>query len=165
MYTVSVKNVILIWVYVAADFSSWENPFCWILLSSHTAVHNVPSKNAYFYLRGHCPTARTCCCVSIGCVGICLGKKKSFRSCLRRFLWDLASPPAMGTTSLPKWDGNSPSSLENLCKPNRAHCTFGKGGPSAASTRVPCLTYHVVQQFIAFQCCCMLRATALILQC
>lgn len=76
MYTVSVKNVILIWIYVAADFSSWENPFCWILLSSHTAVHNVSSKNAYFYLRGHYHTARTCCCVSIGCVGICLGKKK-----------------------------------------------------------------------------------------
>lgn len=94
MYTVPVKNVILIWIHVAADFSSWENPFCWILLSSHTAVHNVSSKNAWFYLRGHCHTARTCCCVSIGCVGICLGKKKkSFRSCFRRFLWVPATSP------------------------------------------------------------------------
>lgn len=165
MYTVPVKNVILIWIHVAADFSSWENPFCWILLSSHTAVHNVSSKNAWFYLRGHCHTARTCCCVSIGCVGICLGKKKKFQKLFQEISVSSCHLSAMGTTSLPKWDGNAPSSLESLCKPNRARCTFGKGGPSAASTRVPCLTYHVVQQFIAFQCCCMLRATALILQC
>lgn len=135
--------------------------FVALLPGSHTAVYNVSSKNAYFYLGGQCRTGRTCCCVSMDCRYLSRGKKSS-RSCFRRFLQAPASPPPMGPTSLLKWGSDSPSSLDGLCKPSRAGCTFRAGGPSAASTRVPCLMYRLVQQFIAFQCCCyMLRATAL----
>lgn len=100
--------------------------------------------------------------VSAWTVGIWVGEKKSSRSCFRRFLQAPASPPPMGPTSLLEWGGDSSSCLDGLCKPSRAGCMFRAGGPSAASTRVPCLVYRLVQQFIAFQCCCYtLRATAL----
>lgn len=134
-----------------------------LLLGSYTAVYNVLSKMPIFIWEVSV-TQLELAFVSAQAVGICSGQKK-FQKLFQEISVSSCLLSAGGYYLPAEGDGGSRSALDSLCKPNRARCALGKGGPSTASTRVPCLMYHLVQQFIAFQCCCMLRATALILHC
>lgn len=152
----------MLWIFIVGNIHFIELP-----LGSHTAVLNVSPKNAYFYLRSQCRTARTCCCVSIGCRDLCTlvwGKSK-----VSEVVWaDCCEflPPLQRWAPLP-WPSETaaPSvpGQDSLCNPAEQ---AEEGGPSPVSTRVPHLPHlYLVQQFIAFQGHSKLRATARILHC
>lgn len=92
--------------------------FVELLLGSHIIVYNVSWKNAYLYPRGQCHTARTQCCVSVVCRFLFGVGGKKFQKSFQEISVSSCFLSAMGTVSLPSWDGNSPSSVDSLCKPN-----------------------------------------------
>lgn len=137
--------------------------FIELLLGSHTAVFTMSPKNAYLYLRSQRHTARTCCCVGTGSRYFFRGKEK-----FQKLFEEISPSPCLLSTnghSLPARVGQQFSpSRGSPCNPAEHAAHWGRGALPSVHT-CPLSHVHLVQQFIAFQGCSKLRATAHVLCC